>query len=326
MYVSFTGCVPKKVMWYTADIAEKLHAAKEYGFTIPGEPSFSWPEIKKRRDAYVHRLNGIYEKNLQNDKVDYIAGRARFAGPHELIVQELEGGKERRVTGEYICIAVGGRPSTIEVPGAKYGIDSDGFFRLKEMPKKVVVVGAGYIAIELAGIFHTLGAETHLLIRHDNFLRTFDPIIYETLIKHMEHTGIHVHRKTNVTKVESSVPIEQFDHTQPTPITVHTDKNDKLDVECLLWAIGRTPETDTLGLEHVPNIKLDKKGDIEVDEYQNTAYEHISAIGDVQGKAPLTPVAIAAGRRLSNRLFGGEKGAKMGTKLDYDNIPSVIFS
>jgi glutathione reductase (NADPH) len=313
-------------MWYTADIAEKLKAAPEYGFEIPGEPKFSWPEIKKRRDAYVHRLNGIYEKNLQNDKVDYIAGRARFAGPHELIVKELNGGKERRVTGEHICIAVGGRPGEIDIPGARYGIDSDGFFRLEDLPKKVVVVGAGYIAIELAGVMHTLGAEVHLLIRHDNFLRTFDPIIYETLIKHMEHTGIHIHRKTNVTKVESSTPLKHFDHTKPTPMTVHTDQGDKLEVESLLWAIGRVPETDTLALDKVPEIKLDKKGDIEVDDYQNTAYEHISAIGDVQGKAPLTPVAIAAGRRLANRLFGGEKGAKLGTKLDYENIPSVVFS
>jgi len=320
------GCVPKKVMWYTADIAEKLKAAKEYGFDVDAEKvNFKWPEIKKRRDAYVHKLNGIYERNLQNDKVDYISGRARFSGPNELVIQENNGG-ERKVTAEYICIAVGGRPSEINVEGAKYGIDSDGFFRLEEMPKSVAVVGAGYIAVELAGIFHTLGVETHILIRHDNFLRPFDPIIYETLIKHMEHTGIHVHRKTNVTKVESSTPVDKVDHTKPFPMTVHTDQNDKLDVECLLWAIGRTPETDKLGLENVPEIKLDDKGQIIVDEYEETAYKHIFAIGDVQGKAPLTPVAIAAGRRLANRLFGGEEGKKLGIKLDYDNIPSVIFS
>lgn len=313
-------------MWYTADIAEKLKHAKEYGFDIKGDPTFNWPIIKKRRDDYVHKLNGIYERNLEKDKVDYIPGKARFAGPHELVVKPLDGGEERSITAEYICVAVGGRPSTIEVDGAQYGIDSDGFFRLKELPKKVVVVGAGYIAIELAGVFHTLGAETHILIRHDHFLRPFDPIIYETLMKHMEHTGIHIHRKTNVTKVESSTPIEQFDHTMPTAMTVHTDTGEKIDAECLLWAIGRTPETDKLALENVPDIRLDKKGDIEVDEYQNTGYEHISAIGDVQGKEPLTPVAIAAGRRLSNRLFGGEAGKKLGTKLDYENVPSVIFS
>lgn len=145
-------------MWYTADIAEKLRAAKEYGFDVDAEKvKFNWPEIKKRRDAYVHRLNGIYERNLENDKVEYISGRARFSGPNELIVQENAGG-ERKITAEYICIAVGGRPAEIKVEGAKYGIDSDGFFRLEEMPKSVAVVGAGYIAVELAGIFHTLGA------------------------------------------------------------------------------------------------------------------------------------------------------------------------
>ena len=170
------------------------------------------------------------------------------------------------------------------------------------------------------------GAEVHLLIRQDNFLRTFDPVIYETLMKHMEHTGIKIHKRTNVTKVESSIPVSQVDHTKPFPMTVHTDQKEKLSVETLLWAIGRDPETDTLGLSRVPDIKLDQKGNIEVDEYQDTPYKHISAIGDVQGKSPLTPVAIAAGRRLSNRLFGGEEGKKLGTKLDYHNIPSVVFS
>jgi glutathione reductase (NADPH) len=314
-------------MWYTADICEKLKAAKEYGFTVNQDFKFSWPEIKKRRDAYIHRLNGIYEKNLNNDGVEYISGRARFAGPNELTIQELDGG-ERTVTAERICIAVGGRPGEIDIEGAKYGIDSDGFFRLEELPKRVVVVGAGYIAVELAGIFHTLGAEVHILIRHDNFLRTFDPIIYETLIKHMEHTGIKIHRKTNATKVvhREGIAVDKVDHAREIPMTVHTDKGETIDAECLLWAIGRVPETDTLALDKVPGIKLDKQGNIEVDEYQETAVKHISAIGDVQGKAPLTPVAIAAGRRLSNRLFGGEKGQKLGIKLDYDNIPSAIFS
>jgi len=322
------GCVPKKVMWYTADIADKLRAAKEYGFSVDPNFSFSWPEIKKRRDAYIHRLNGIYEKNLGNDGVEYISGRARFAGPNELIVKELDGGKERTISAERICIAVGGRPGKIDVEGADYGINSDGFFLLEDLPKRVVVVGAGYIAVELAGVLHTLGAETHILIRHDNFLRTFDPIIYETLIKHMEHTGIHIHRKTNVKKVvhREGVSVDQVDTTREVPMTVHTDSGAPIDAECLLWAIGRDPETDTLGLDKVPEIKLDKKGQIEVDEYQETALKHISALGDVDGKAPLTPVAIAAGRRLANRLYGGEAGKKLGIKLDFNNIPSVIFS
>lgn len=151
------GCVPKKVMWYTADIADKLRAAKEYGFSVDPNFSFSWPEIKKRRDAYIHRLNGIYEKNLGNDGVEYISGRARFAGPNELIVKELDGGKERTISAERICIAVGGRPGKIDVEGADYGINSDGFFLLEDLPKRVVVVGAGYIAVELAGVLHTLG-------------------------------------------------------------------------------------------------------------------------------------------------------------------------
>ena len=145
-------------------------------------------------------------------------------------------------------------------------------------------------------------------------------------MKHMEHTGIKIHKKTNVTKVDSATPISKVDHAKPFPMTIHTDQNEKLAVDTLLWAIGRDPETDTLGLDKVPNIKTDDLGNIEVNEYQDTGYNHISAIGDVQGKAPLTPVAIAAGRRLANRLFGGEAGKKLGTKLDYHNIPSVVFS
>lgn len=144
-------------MWYTADVAEKLKSASEYGFTLGSEPEFNWAEIKKRRDAYVHRLNGIYEKNLEKDKVDYIKGRARFEDEHTLIVKELDSDNERKVTAERICIAVGGRPGEIDVPGAKYGINSDGFFALQERPKAVAVVGAGYIAVELAGVFHSLG-------------------------------------------------------------------------------------------------------------------------------------------------------------------------
>ena len=179
---------------------------------------------------------------------------------------------------------------------------------------------------KLICVLRLTGVETHILIRHDNFLRTFDPIIYETLIKHAEKTGIKIHRKTNVTKVESSTPVEQADTTKPVPMTVHTDKGEKLEVDCLLWAIGRDPDSDTLNLKSVPRVELDKKGYIQVDKYQNTGYDHIYAIGDVQGKAPLTPVAIAAGRRLANRLFGGEQGKKLGDYLDYDNSPSVVFS
>ena len=178
----------------------------------------------------------------------------------------------------------------------------------------MAVIGAGYIAVELAGIFHTLGTETHLLIRGDTVLRTFDPMLQETLTPWMEKTGVHLHKQTHVTRVEGECG---------GPLTVHTDRGEKVEVDVVLWAIGRHANTEGLGLEAI-GVELDHKRDVVVDEYQNSNVPGISAIGDVQGKYLLTPVAIAAGRRLSNRLFGPEKFKN--DKLSYEDIPTVVFS
>ena len=220
-------------------------------------------------------------------------------------------------SGEKITIAVGGQPSVPseeQIPGAGLGIDSDGFFALETQPARVAVVGAGYIAVELAGIFNALGTETHLLVRGETVLRTFDPILQDTLTPWLEKTGVNLHRSTHVTRVEG---------VKGGPLTVHTDNGPPIEVDVLLWAIGRHASTKGLGLEEV-GVKLDKKGDVVVDEYQNSNVPGIYAIGDVQGKWLLTPVAIAAGRRLSNRLFGPEKFKN--DKLSYDDIPTVVFS
>jgi glutathione reductase (NADPH) len=325
-----TGCVPKKIMWYAADMADALRSAPEYGFgdaqgkplSKEGIPEFKWNYFVEKRDAYVRRLNGIYDKNLQNDKVEYISGHAKITGPNEVeVTMRSESGKfdagTHTVRGKRICIATGGRPtqpSEDKIPGASLGIDSDGFFALREQPKRVAVVGAGYIAVELAGVLNTLGSETHLLIRHDKFLRNFDPIISDTLQEYMGNTGLNVHQSTNITRVDGE---------KGGPLTLTLDKGGKLEVDCLIWAIGRRPNTDNLGLESV-GVKTDKAGNIVVDEYQNTNVPSINALGDVAGKALLTPVAIAAGRRLSNRLYGPEH--LRNDKLDYDNIPTVVFS
>lgn len=323
------GCVPKKIMWHAADMAEALSNAAEYGFGDEQgnktfqKPSFQWRYFTEKRDAYVRRLNGIYDKNLQNDKVEYISGHGKLVGKNkvEVAIRQEDGSfseEKHVISGDHITIATGGRPtkpSEDDIPGAHLGIDSDGFFALKEQPKRVAVVGAGYIAVELAGVFNTLGTETHLLIRHDTFLRTFDPIIAETLQEYMGNTGLIVHKKTNIKKVEGE---------KGGPLTLHLDTGDKLEVDCLLWAIGRRPNTDNLGLESA-GVKTDKKGNIEVDKYQQTNVEGITALGDVAGKALLTPVAIAAGRRLSNRLYGPDhvRGTDF---LQYDNVPTVVFS
>lgn len=329
------GCVPKKVMWHAADVREKIKAGVHYSMPISA-PDFNWSELRQKRDAYISRLNGIYEKNLKNDNVDYITGHASFLDCHTVQISlgaisthqnvSAEAGSHEnskgitKLTAENLVIAVGGRPVMPEIEGSELAIDSDGFFELDSLPKRVAVVGAGYIAVELAGIFHTLGAQTHLIIRHQKPLRNFDAIIQDTLTKHMEHTGIIIHRESNVSKITSlqSAP-QNLKH--PFPKVLETREGKKLEVDCVLFAIGRKPLTDLLDCDKA-GVALDKKGDVIVDDYQKTNVDNIFAIGDVQGKALLTPVAIAAGRRLSNRLYGGVKD----DKISYENIPTVVFS
>jgi glutathione reductase (NADPH) len=296
-----------------------MHDAKAYGFSVQQTAAFDWSTFKKKRDAYIKNLNGIYERNLNNDKVEYIHGRARLSGKNEAIVK-LDDGSETMIRAKKILLATGGHPTRPQgIPGAEYGIDSDGFFELEKQPKKVALVGAGYIAVEFAGMFNALGTETHHFIRQDNFLRTFDPMISETLTKEYERVGVKIHRRSNISKVEKDENTGE--------LTIHyTDSNGNgvlEGVDPLIWAIGRSPEVKDLGLESV-GIKQDEKGQIIVDEYQNTNVENYYSLGDVVGKVELTPVAIAAGRRLGDRLFGGEEFRA--SKLDYTNIPSVVFA
>jgi len=306
-------------MWHAADLQDKIkHHARGYKFDSGVENAkFDWKAFKPQRDAYIRRLNSIYENNFNREGVEYHHGHARFISPTEVEVTRADGEGTYILKGDNISVAVGGRPtipSDAEIPGASLGIDSDGFFDLEEQPKRVAVIGAGYIAVELAGIFHTLGTETHLLIRGDTVLRTFDPMLQETLTPWMEKTGVHLHKQTHVTRVEGE---------RGGPLTVHTDRGEKVEVDVVLWAIGRHANTEGLGLEAI-GVELDHKRDVVVDEYQNSTVPGISAIGDVQGKYLLTPVAIAAGRRLSNRLFGPEEFKN--DKLSYEDIPTVVFS
>lgn len=228
----------------------------------------------------------------------------------------LDDGSKNEVRAKNILIAVGGHPKFPPIEGAKLGISSDGFFDLEKQPKKAALVGAGYIAVEMAGMFHALGTETHLFIRHEQFLRTFDPMIQEKVTAEYERQGVHLHKMSSQSKVEDLGNGWKRLH--------YEDKNGKgtLDVDCLLWAIGRAPEIEDLGLDKT-GVKLVENGHIGVDEYQVTNVDHIFALGDVCDKGyELTPVAIAAGRRLSDRVFGGQKGAK----LEYKDIPSVVFA
>lgn len=316
---SHNSCVPKKIVWNAATLAEQIHDAKSYGFNIKETAPFDWPTFKAKRDAYIVRLNGIYERNLKNDKVEYVHGWARLLSKNEVEVT-LDDGTKETVRAKKILIAVGGNPTIApDVPGSDLGVNSDGFFDIAELPKKVALVGAGYIAVEFAGMFNALGVETHLFIRHDTFLRNFDPMVQEAITAEYERLGVKIHKGSSQSKVEKDASGKLALH--------YKDKKDGeavlKDIDHLIWAIGRTPATKNIGLEEA-GVKLNDKGYIEADEYQNTSVDNIFALGDVTGQVELTPVAIAAGRKLAHRLFGGEEFKNL--KLDYTNIPSVVFA
>jgi glutathione reductase (NADPH) len=299
------GCVPKKVMWTTSEIAGALRDAPGYGFSV-GSTTFDWATIKQARDAYIARLNSIYQRNLDKSGVETLAGYARFESPDTVRVGDDS------YTARHILVATGGQPIVPPVHGAELGITSDGFFELDALPHRVVTVGAGYIATELAGVLHGLGSEVTMVLRRDTFLRSFDATLRDTLMEISEASGIHFRRRARVAEL----------HRTGAGIDVRLDTGEVIHgVDCVLWAVGRSPNTDGLQLEQA-GVETDDFGQIVTDRFQDTNVEGIHAVGDVTGRAALTPVAIAAGRRLSDRLFGGKPDAA----LDYENIPTVIFS
>ena len=246
-------------------------------------------------------------------------GWAKFLSPNSVEVT-LNDGTKTVVNAKKIVLATGGRPTIPpHVPGSELGINSDGFFDIATLPKKVALVGAGYIAVEFAGMFNALGVETHLFIRYDTFLRNFDPMIQETVTKEYERLGVHVHKQSKISKVEKDEGTGRL----TVDFSEGGGQDSISDVDHLIWAVGRTPQTDNIGIE-TTGLRLNEKGHIVVDQFQNTNVENIYALGDVTGQVELTPVAIAAGRRLSARLFGGEQFKT--SHLDYTNIPSVVFA
>ncbi|MBS9439328.1 glutathione-disulfide reductase [Photorhabdus noenieputensis] len=300
------GCVPKKVMWHAAQIAESIHQyGPDYGFDTTIN-RFNWKTLIASRTAYIDRIHQSYGRGLGNNKVDVIQGFARFVDAHTV---EVNGEK---ITADHILIATGGRPGRPDIPGSEYGIDSDGFFALEEMPKRVAVVGAGYIAVEIAGVLHALGSETHLFVRQHAPLRSFDPMIVETLLEVINTEGPTLHTE--------SIP-KSVSKNADGSLTLQLQNGKQQTVDTLIWAIGREPATDNLNLS-VAGVEVNEKGYIRVDEYQNTNVKGIYAVGDNTGAVELTPVAVAAGRRLSERLFNN----KPEEHLDYTNIPTVVFS
>ncbi len=301
------GCVPKKVMWYGAQIAEAINLySADYGFDITVN-QFNWSKLVESRDAYIERIHGSYRQGLANNGVTLVNGFGRFVDSHTI---EVNG---EHYTADNILVAVGERPTIPDLPGAEYGIDSNGFFALKEQPKRVAVVGAGYIAVELAGVIHSLGSETHLVVRKHAPLRSFDTTMVETLVAVMAQEGPTLHTHSVVKEV-----IKEDDLS----LTLVLENGERLNVDCLIWAIGREPTTDKINAE-AAGIKLNDKGFVPVDEYQRTNVAHIHAVGDImENGIELTPVAVKAGRALSERLFGGQPDAKM----DYHLVPTIVFS
>jgi glutathione reductase (NADPH) len=300
------GCVPKKIMWNAAEIAEELEVAQSYGFDVEVR-ALDFAALRERREAYIARMRGNYAANLKKDNVELIAGRARFGAPGEVRVGT------QRYSAEHVLIATGGKPCAPDIIGADLGSNSDGFFALEALPKRVLLVGAGYIAVELAGILSKLGSDVTLAMRHERPLRGFDAMLGDGLREALEHSGVRVLHGVSVIGVERGTGEER--------IATLSDGRTLPPVDALFWAIGRQANTVDLGLDTI-SAKLDMDGHVVVDEFQNTSVAGVYAIGDVTGRATLTPVAIAAGRKLSDRLFGGKPEAK----LDYDDIPSVVFS
>jgi glutathione reductase (NADPH) len=301
------GCVPKKILWNAAELAERSRDLADYGFD-GGELELHYERLHAASRRYVERLNGIYATRLGAEGVTHVAARGRLLGSG---VVELSTGA--RCEAPHIVLATGARPHVPEVPGAELGITSDDWFELESLPKRLLVVGGGYIGVELAGIAHTLGLQVTLAYRAELPLKRFERMLRECLAAEMERVGLAL--------------APGF-----VPSAVHRAGDGMLTVsggdgrvlggfEVVLWATGRVANVAELGLE-AAGVATDALGFIVTDAYQATSAPGVYAIGDVTGRAPLTPVAIAAGRRLAERLFGGDPQAH----LDYENVPTVVFS
>lgn len=300
------GCVPKKVMWYGAQVAETLHRyAGEYGFDVTLN-KFDFATLKANRQAYIDRIHGSYERGFDSNGVERVYEYAKFVDPHTV---EVAG---ERYTAPHILIATGGHALYPNIPGSEYGITSDGFFELDEVPKRTAVIGGGYIAVEVAGVLNALGSDTHLFVRKDRPLRTFDKDIIDVLVDEMAKSGPTLHTHANATEV-----VKNADDS----LTISFDNGETVTVDCLIWAIGRAANTSGFGLEKI-GVELTERGNIYSDAFENTSVPGIYALGDVTGKLDLTPVAVKAGRQLSERLFNNKADAK----LDYTDVATVVFS
>jgi len=300
------GCVPKKSMWLAARMAVWQRIARNAGFaTIPG--ALDWPAFVARRQAYIDRIHASYRAQFAQAGVELIAQSGRFTEALRIATptRELRAGR--------VVIATGSRPRAADVRGAGYAMDSDGFFALKAAPQRVAIIGGGYVAAELAGILHALGSEVEIFVRASRMLDSFDSETVDAFVALMRARGIDGHFErtiASITRSDRSGLVLGFEHGVAAAAGF----------DAVIWAAGRQPNTETLDLARA-GVLCTGTGHVQVDDWQDTNVSGVHAVGDVTGRVPLTPVAVAAGRRLADRLFGGDAHAR----VDYANVPTVLF-
>ncbi|TVV43828.1 glutathione-disulfide reductase [Venatorbacter sp. C2-1] len=297
------GCVPKKIFVYASEYAEKFEEAR--GFGVNGQlENFDWPTLRDNKTSEIKRLNGIYNNLLENSGVEILHGTASIIDPHRVKVGEQE------FSAEKILVATGGWPFKPDIPGAELAITSNEAFYLDEFPKRVVVVGGGYIAVEFAGIFNGLGAEAHLLYRGEQILRGFDEGVRNFAASQIAHKGVRIHTQTDIRRIERLADGS---------LRCQLNNGDALDADCVMYATGRKPLTEGLNLEQ-QGVELRNDGSIVVDHFFRTAVPSIYALGDVIGTPALTPVALAQAMKLVAHWYDGNN-----EPLSYDSIPTAVF-
>lgn len=277
--------------WNFASVNEVLKSAHNYFYDVPDNIKFHFDKFKKKRDDSILRLNRGYEVNWDREGIDLVHGTATFTAQKEIQVTMQDGSGKSSFTAKHILVATGGVPLTPDIDGQEHGITSDGFFEMEHLPKKMAIVGAGYIGVEMAGMLNAIGVEVHMFIRGQTFLRSFDPMIQETMTKAYEDAGVIIHKGYKGFKLIERLDQSLTHAVGPSPhkqLRITNNEGQSFDFNELFWATGRTPQLKDLKIE-VPGIKLTKSGHIEVDEFQNTNIEGIYAIGDVTGQAELTP-------------------------------------
>ena len=299
------GCVPKKLLVYGAHFHEDFEQAAGFGWSL-GEARFDWPTLIANKNREIHRLNGIYRNLLVNSGVSLLEGHARLVDAHTV---EVDG---QRLRAANILIATGGWPQVPDIPGKEHIITSQEAFFLPQLPRRVLVVGGGYIAVEFASIFHGLGAQTSLLYRRELFLRGFDRSVREHLRDELTKKGLDLQFNADIARIDK----------QADGSLLATLKDGRLlEADCVFYATGRRPMLDGLGLENV-DVALSDKGFVKVDEAYRTSEPSIRAIGDVIGRVQLTPVALAEGMAVARHLFRPEEYRP----VDYKLIPTAVFS